>query len=112
MIIDKIELNCNKKAGNTSVQLINDGRSDTFYNITFELFEVIDKVLINIKVNIPKNANDHKCQKEFVKTTINTAKISGSPGNFIVRTLLADFFNSIDFEPKLPMKQVRQVLSL
>lgn len=50
MIVDKLDSNVNKKVANVSIQLINDDKSDTRYNITFELFEVVDKVLINLKI--------------------------------------------------------------
>lgn len=88
--------------------MYNDGVNASILNAVVVTSTVIEKVLLYLKVNLQEDKTDEKYQKELVRTVIDAGKLfKGIYGNFIAKNLMENFFTSIDFEPKFPLKAVR-----
>lgn len=62
----------------------------------------------NVRITTPIDDDDKTYEKQFFRTSIDVEKLlKGVQGNFVMKVFLENFFQSIDFEPKFPMKKVR-----
>jgi hypothetical protein len=105
--VNRVNIETNEKIFNITVSIFNDGINDTLSNITIANYEVIQKLIIYLTVNVPIDAYDRKFQKEFLKTTIDVGKLHrGVAGNFIGKLILGDYFKSMSHDPEFPIQKV------
>lgn len=102
--IDKVTLDFDKKLSNWSITYGHDQTGNSVANVTFQLFDTVNRALLYLKANAAKDRNDRDCQIELVKTVIDVEKfLKGMQGNFLVRTYLDELTKFMDFEPKFPL---------
>lgn len=107
LLVDHIIYSCNEEVTNASITVYNDGIHDSLIDLAIETFQVIERMVVQVKINIALDKNDKEMTKEFIKTSVDVGKLmSGVQGNFIFKVFLENFFKSIDFEPKLPFPKV------
>lgn len=89
----------------------NDGVHDTFINACITISKDVEKVLATFKINFPEDKNDKKFGRQFFRTSINLEKASnGVNGNFLIKSLMENFYKSFDFELKFPLKKVKNFI--
>lgn len=107
IICNRVDVDFDKKLGSASIELFGDGTHDTRMNISVETFFQIEKLTAMLKISFPEDKNDTECRKEYFRTSIDMAKVfSGYQGTVFLRAFMENFYNSIDFEPKFPLKKV------
>lgn len=108
ILIDRVDYHFNEKINVVNFTLQNDGVHDTVINFCAETFAVIEKMIGHVRITTPMDDDDKIYAKPFFSTSVDVSKLlKGVQGNFVLKVFLENFFKSIDFEPKLPMKKVR-----
>lgn len=107
IFIDHIIVSCNYDVANLSMNVVNDGTHDTLISASAEYFAVVDKMIIQLKLNVAENEDDMNYRRELLSTTVNVQKlIKGVEGDFVVKTIMANYIKSADFELKMPINKV------
>ena len=75
MVINDASINFDKNILNASISFVNDGIHNPMLNVTFDIYRVIEKIMIYVKINVPENAHDQKFGKEFFRTVFDYSKI-------------------------------------
>lgn len=92
---------------NLTFKTFNDGAHDTIFNATFQTFFRIDKMTVNIKINVPLDKTDREFKKQMFSTSLDAGKaLKGIGGNFVVNLMAEGFLKSFDVVPKFPMEAV------
>lgn len=69
--------------------------------------DIIDKLLMYLKISIQGSNKDMSYRKEFVRTVIDVEKLfQGGIGHFIGQSLSMGLAEAADFELKFPFKRV------
>lgn len=93
---------------NGSVKVYNDDKHDSLVDVYLQTFDVIDRIVLYLRVNVPETSNDKDFKKELFRITIDIAKLFGDGyTNFVSKIILERLRDTIDFEPKFPFKKVR-----
>lgn len=88
----------------------NDGIHDSMIDIDLETLAVIEKMMVHVKINFALDKNDKTYQREFFQTSVDVKRLQdGVQGSFVIKMFLENFYKSIDFEPKFPLKKVRKI---
>lgn len=75
------------------------------------MFAEARKIMLYCQVNLPQDEKDKEYQKVLMKTSINLEKLwKGIQGNFMIKVVMANFLEVIDFEPKFPVKKVLNLI--
>lgn len=107
VIINDSKVVNNYNIVNVTFDYTHDRTNDSVMNITFEIFQVVERCVLHLKLNLPENDNDKKFQREFYSTTIDVAKLfKGIFTNFIMRAIMENLAKTIDFEPIFPLTKV------
>lgn len=73
----------------------------------------VDRVLAYGRFNIPESPDDKHFKREILKTTVDIEKLfRGIATNFITKSILKDLKGNLNFEPKFPLKKVKDLLQL
>lgn len=112
LVTNEIRFACDPKIAKITFNLQNDGIHDSIANATIELFKQVEKLLITGVVSMPAFERDDKYQLILVKSVTDVDKLfKGFYGNFVTRTIMESFKNSIDFELKLPFKKRAYIIT-
>lgn len=107
--IDRMRLDFNERVSNWSINYIHDQTGNTVVNITFEIFDTLNKALIYVSAKAAKDHNDKECQIELVNTVIDAKKfLNGMQGHFILRGFISELLKSMKFDPKFPLQAVSE----
>lgn len=98
----------NEKILNITFQLFNDKIHDTAITFILDFFFEIEKMKCIFTINIPENEGDRSFKRTLVSTSVDMGKLlEGTRGNFATQAFMENYMKSIDFEPKLPFKKVK-----
>lgn len=92
---------------NITHNVISDGVNDALMSFTFNLLAKLENTLMYIQVNVPEDKQDEKYRKDLFKTRIDLKKmLDGVNSNFITKSIMEKFQESLEFEMKYPMVPV------
>jgi len=107
LFIDRIFSHTNIKYANFSVVVFQNEADEPLLNVTIVLFKQIVKMSLFIKINLPKESNDLKYERELFRTSIDVKKISqGYVGSFVLKMAMDNFYKAANFTLELPLKKV------
>lgn len=90
-----------------SVNIGNGNLQDSGLNVWFELFEVVEKFSIHMRINVPENEKENDFQKELLRIRLDGRQLFDRHyTNFIIKFVMDSMLDKLDFEPKLPMPKV------
>lgn len=96
-----------ERFSNVSVNIGNGNLEETGLNVWFELYEILEKFSILMRINIPENEKDNDYQKEMLRIRLDGRQLFDRHyTNFIVKFVMDSMLDKLDFEPKLPMPKV------
>lgn len=106
-----MRLDFNEKVNNWTINYIHDKTGNSVVNVTFQIFETVNRALMYLKVKAAKDHNDKDCKIELVNTVIDFKKfLKGLPGHFILRGFISELMKTMDFEPKFPLPVVSEMI--
>lgn len=93
-----------------SSSIYNDGVHSTLLNLTTSRSEILESLVLYLKVSIGRDKFDTSYQVDMLRTTIKMTKLyEGITGNFVGKIILEDFFKNVDVTPKFPIPKVCQL---
>lgn len=93
---------------NITFQLFNDKIHDTAITFILNLFSEVEKMKCIFTVNLPENEADKSFKRTLMSSSVDMSKLlDGTRGNFVVQAFMENYMKSINFEPKLPFKKVK-----
>lgn len=105
--IDRMNLDFNEKVSNWSIVHHEDSTGNAVVNVTFQLFQTVNRALLYVIAKAAKDRHDKDCQIELLNTVVDAQKtLTGKQGNLLVRKFLDDLLKSMSFEPKFPLPPV------
>lgn len=106
-IIHKVTTQTNEKIFNITATVFNDGINDKVLNATIINYEVVEKLILYLTVNVPRDSYDRKYRKEFMKTTVDLVKLHrGVTGSFLGKLIKNFYFEAMNLEPEFPIPKV------
>lgn len=106
--IHYIVISSNEKVSKTTFKIYYDKNNNTVLNTDLILLVDVEKMVSTVKISVPENKKDKSFRKEVFKTSIDMDKLfNGVQGTYFAKVLLENYFTSINFEPKFPLKKVR-----
>lgn len=107
IIIDHLSVACNEKIYESNTTLFNDGVNDTVFNVYLHFLTDVQKVRADLELYTPEDKSDEKCRRLFFRTSIDGEKmLKGINGNYITKTIMANFLQSLDIVPVFPILKV------
>lgn len=98
----------NPEVCNATFDYINDQRHGSAYNISFELFATIEKLVSYVKVFLEDGSRIKENERMFMNAAFDFEKISeGIYSNPIARAIGSNLLQSMTFDPRLPYRPVR-----
>lgn len=92
-----------------SSSIYNDGVHSTLLNLTTSRSEILENLILYLKVSIARDKFDRSYQVDMLRTTIKMKKFyQGITGNFVGKIILESFFKDVNFTPKFPIPKVCQ----
>lgn len=90
-----------------SIDIGNGNLEESGLSVWFELFEVVEKFSIFMRVNIPETEGDQDFRKEMLRVRLEGKQLFDRHyTNFIVKHAMDSLLDKLDFEPRLPMPKV------
>jgi hypothetical protein len=91
-------------------QLINDELLGIKLNLTYEIFEALEKMRVTLKVRLPKSEKDRDYTQDFFQTSIDVEKMfKNVHGNFMIRMITEPYFKALDVKVgKFPIPKVKK----
>lgn len=92
---------------NGSIKIHNDEAHDSLIDIRVETYDVIERIFLYMRLNVPENSNDKDFKKELFRFTFEVAKLfKDGYTNFMSKILMERLRETVDFELKFPFKKV------
>lgn len=105
--VTKLEGENNPAVLNLKINIYNDGVHTTLINVTVEIYKTILSLKCYLKVSQAANKFDLKYSQPGLNTVFDVASIlNGAVVNPLAKPFLANFYKSIDYEPKFPFPPV------
>lgn len=107
IVVNRIALDFDMKIANVSMifRTPPDDVSSTSYNVTIDLFKVIDAMKVQMQVNFPESKNDTQYLRQLFKTSFNLNKLlKGVNGNSIIKSLIDGLLKTLNFKFEFPLQ--------
>jgi len=102
-----LKIDNNRNLGILSITSIKVVDGETAVSAAFELKKDIAKTMITVKINMAKDANDKKFERELFRATYDGEKVlKGVNGSLIFKGMASSFLKALDFEPTFPIMKV------
>lgn len=109
MFLQNLKIDFNKNFVNFSATTEDHLDTGTHFNLTFDLFSVVDRLNLSLKINVQENEYDDKYRKQIARTSVDMAKLfKDMRSNFILKTIGKDLVSTLDFDPKFPWQKVKK----
>lgn len=100
------------KVSNWTITYFHDKTGNSVVNVTFQIFDTVNKALMYLKAKAAKDRNDKDCQIDLLNTVIDAGKfLKGMQGNFVLRGHIQNLLKSVNFDPKFPLPAVSTYLN-
>jgi hypothetical protein len=107
--LTEFKVNCNYNIVKVTFQLINDELLGIKLNLTYDIFEALEKMRVTLKVRIPKSEKDRDYTQDFFQTSIDVERMfKNVHGNIMIKMITEPYFQALDVKVgKFPIPKVR-----
>lgn len=112
IIIHNFTIEANPDCCNISVGVYNDGVHSSAINLTWDISRTIETMIFYTSLYVQQDENDKECKKEFLRTTINAARMfKGLKGNVFADMIMSSLKEAMRYAPSIPWYKVKLLIT-
>jgi len=110
-VIRDLKIENNNNVGTLLIKSIGKVEGELAINASCLLKKDLEKVFITLRINLAKDKNDKKFEREIFRATFDGEKVlKGITGSSIFKQYAESFLRSLDFKVQFPIKSVSFLL--